>query len=143
MGWLSRAGRLGAVVSLSTPRTRTASSPARTCGVAVSRDRSASSRDGTGGCVQVGPRRHRCRQGHQRAADGVARSLRHCEEQGLLQSSRSPGGHRHYAEDDVDRVGYLRRLHAAGCPVRPSSVGSERRGRCAVQPWARSGAVHG
>ncbi|GAB6899169.1 MerR family transcriptional regulator [Kineosporia succinea] len=42
------------------------------------------------------------------------RSLRYYEEQGLLTSERSPGGHRQYAEGDVDRVLYLQRLYAAG-----------------------------
>lgn len=42
------------------------------------------------------------------------RSLRYYEEQGLLASERSSGGHRHYPEDAVDRVEYLQRLYAAG-----------------------------
>ncbi|CAM5270040.1 MerR family transcriptional regulator [Streptomyces pseudogriseolus] len=49
------------------------------------------------------------------ARTGVSvRSLRYYEEQGLLDSSRSPGGHRHYDEEGVDRVAYLQRLYAAG-----------------------------
>ncbi|WP_305787102.1 MerR family transcriptional regulator [Symbioplanes lichenis] len=49
------------------------------------------------------------------ARTGVSvRSLRYYEEQGLLASTRSPGGHRHYAEEGVDRVAYLQRLYAAG-----------------------------
>ncbi|WP_413754893.1 MerR family transcriptional regulator [Streptomyces sp. MMBL 11-3] len=49
------------------------------------------------------------------ARTGVStRSLRYYEEQGLLDSSRSPGGHRHYGEEGVDRVAYLQRLYAAG-----------------------------
>ncbi|MBS2531226.1 MerR family transcriptional regulator [Catenulispora sp. NF23] len=42
------------------------------------------------------------------------RSLRYYEEQGLLASSRSAGGHRHYTEEEVDRVAYLQRLYSAG-----------------------------
>ena len=49
------------------------------------------------------------------ARTGVSvRSLRYYEEQGLLASSRSAGGHRHYSEQGVDRVAYLQRLYAAG-----------------------------
>lgn len=49
------------------------------------------------------------------ARAGVSvRSLRYYEEQGLLASSRSAGGHRHYGEDSVARVAYLQRLYAAG-----------------------------
>ncbi|GAB7048805.1 MerR family transcriptional regulator [Catenuloplanes indicus] len=42
------------------------------------------------------------------------RSLRYYEEQGLLESRRSAGGHRHYGEDSVERVAHLRQLYAAG-----------------------------
>jgi len=42
------------------------------------------------------------------------RSLRYYEEQGLLHSRRSAGGHRHYDEEGVSRVAYLQRLYAAG-----------------------------
>ncbi|MBT0769946.1 MerR family transcriptional regulator [Kineosporia sp. J2-2] len=42
------------------------------------------------------------------------RSLRYYEEQGLLASVRSSGGHRHYGEQAVDRVEYLQRLYSAG-----------------------------
>ncbi|MEU6196581.1 MerR family transcriptional regulator [Streptomyces sp. NPDC047061] len=49
------------------------------------------------------------------ARTGVSvRSLRYYEEQGLLDSSRSSGGHRYYGEEGVDRVAYLQRLYAAG-----------------------------
>lgn len=49
------------------------------------------------------------------ARTGVSvRSLRYYEEQGLLASSRSAGGHRHYGEEGVGRVAYLQRLYAAG-----------------------------
>jgi DNA-binding transcriptional MerR regulator len=49
------------------------------------------------------------------ARTGVSvRSLRYYEEQGLLASSRSAGGHRYYGEEGVDHVAYLQRLYAAG-----------------------------
>jgi DNA-binding transcriptional MerR regulator len=71
------------------------------------------------------------------ARTGVStRSLRYYEEQGLLGSMRSAGGHRHYTEDEVDRVAYLQRLYAAGlssetilsvlpCLVSPSRASSD------------------
>ncbi|MDA2809970.1 MerR family transcriptional regulator [Nocardiopsis sp. RSe5-2] len=46
------------------------------------------------------------------------RSLRYYEEQGLLTSERSPSGQRHYAEESVERVRFLRRLFAAGLSSR-------------------------
>ncbi|WP_236796476.1 MerR family transcriptional regulator [Amycolatopsis sp. GM8] len=53
------------------------------------------------------------------ARAGVSiRSLRYYEEQGLLTSARSSGGHRRYTEDDVDRINYLQRLYAAGLSSR-------------------------
>lgn len=46
---------------------------------------------------------------------GVSRrSLRYYEEQGLLVSVRSDGGHRTYAETAVDRVIRIQELYAAG-----------------------------
>ncbi|GAB2939299.1 MerR family transcriptional regulator [Micromonospora polyrhachis] len=42
------------------------------------------------------------------------RSLRYYEEQGLLASTRSVGGQRHYTEHEVERVEHLQRLYAAG-----------------------------
>ncbi|MEE2036887.1 MerR family transcriptional regulator [Nocardiopsis sp. CT-R113] len=42
------------------------------------------------------------------------RSLRYYEEQGLLTSTRSASGQRHYTEDAVERLGYLRRMFTAG-----------------------------
>ncbi|SEQ94686.1 MerR family transcriptional regulator [Lentzea albida] len=42
------------------------------------------------------------------------RALRYYEDQGLLTSTRSAGGHRRYTEADVDRVRYLQRLYLAG-----------------------------
>jgi DNA-binding transcriptional MerR regulator len=42
------------------------------------------------------------------------RSLRYYEEQGLLVSTRSAGGHRTYAETAVDRVIRIQELYAAG-----------------------------
>ncbi|OZM77387.1 MerR family transcriptional regulator [Pseudonocardia sp. MH-G8] len=46
------------------------------------------------------------------------RSLRYYEEQGLLSSTRSSGGQRHYTEDAVERVRFLQRLYAAGLSSR-------------------------
>ncbi|HLU54139.1 MAG TPA: MerR family transcriptional regulator [Pseudonocardia sp.] len=62
------------------------------------------------GAVRIGARAERA---------GVSvRSLRYCEEQGLLRSERSPSGQRHYAEDAVERVRFLQRLYTAGLPSR-------------------------
>ncbi|KIH99664.1 MerR family transcriptional regulator [Streptomonospora alba] len=47
-----------------------------------------------------------------------ARSLRYYEEQGLLTSTRSASGQRHYGDSDVDRVLLLRRLFNAGLSSR-------------------------
>ncbi|ANH89928.1 MULTISPECIES: MerR family transcriptional regulator [unclassified Streptomyces] len=46
------------------------------------------------------------------------RSLRYYEEQGLLSSSRSTGGQRHYTEVEVERVAFIQRLYAAGLSSR-------------------------
>jgi DNA-binding transcriptional MerR regulator len=46
------------------------------------------------------------------------RSLRYYEEQGLLTSTRSPSGQRHYPEDAIERVRFLQRLYAAGLSSR-------------------------
>ncbi|MEO3751374.1 MerR family transcriptional regulator [Streptomyces sp. B6B3] len=49
------------------------------------------------------------------ARTGVSvRSLRYYEEQGLLSSTRSPSGQRHYTEHEVERVSFIQRLYAAG-----------------------------
>lgn len=53
----------------------------------------------------------------QRAGVSV-RSLRYYEEQGLLASERTSGGHREYRESDVARVRFLQMLYAAGMPSR-------------------------
>ncbi|CAM5455797.1 MerR family transcriptional regulator [Streptomyces spiroverticillatus] len=42
------------------------------------------------------------------------RSLRYYEKQALLGSTRTPGGHREYAEGAVDRVVLIQQLYAAG-----------------------------
>lgn len=42
------------------------------------------------------------------------RSLRYYEEQGMLTSTRTAGGHREYAEPAVDRVIRIQELFAAG-----------------------------
>ncbi|MYT97333.1 MULTISPECIES: MerR family transcriptional regulator [unclassified Streptomyces] len=44
------------------------------------------------------------------------RSLRYYEEQGLLVSSRSPSGQRHYEEEHVQRVRLIQAFLAAGMP---------------------------
>lgn len=46
------------------------------------------------------------------------RSLRYYEEQGLLASTRSASGQRHYVEGDVDHVRFLQRMYAAGLSSR-------------------------
>ncbi|UED84186.1 MerR family transcriptional regulator [Streptomyces profundus] len=46
------------------------------------------------------------------------RSLRYYEERGLLTSTRSASGQRHYTDHDVDRVRFLQRLFAAGLSSR-------------------------
>ncbi|MCM2423709.1 MerR family transcriptional regulator [Streptomyces sp. RKAG293] len=49
------------------------------------------------------------------ARTGVSeRSLRYYEQQGLLASDRTPGGHRDFAERAVDRVIRIQELYAAG-----------------------------
>ncbi|QMU70571.1 MerR family transcriptional regulator [Streptacidiphilus sp. P02-A3a] len=46
------------------------------------------------------------------------RSVRYYEEQGLLSSSRSTSGQRHYTDSEVDRVAFIQRLYAAGLSSR-------------------------
>ncbi|QKW32845.1 MerR family transcriptional regulator [Actinomadura sp. NAK00032] len=46
------------------------------------------------------------------------RSLRYYEEQGLLASSRSEAGQRHYSDAEVERVALIRRLFDAGMSSR-------------------------
>ncbi|WP_037685112.1 MerR family transcriptional regulator [Streptomyces aureocirculatus] len=46
------------------------------------------------------------------------RSLRYYEEQGLLTSTRSAGGQRHYTDDEIERVVFVQRLYAAGLSSR-------------------------
>jgi DNA-binding transcriptional MerR regulator len=53
------------------------------------------------------------------ALAGVSvRSLRYYEEQGLLTSTRSTGGQRHYSEAEVERVAFIQRLYAGGLSSR-------------------------
>ncbi|MGI5452609.1 MerR family transcriptional regulator [Streptomyces sp. CA-249302] len=53
------------------------------------------------------------------ARAGVSvRSLRYYEEQGLLSSTRSASGQRHYLDSDVERVLFLQRMYAAGLSSR-------------------------
>lgn len=46
------------------------------------------------------------------------RSLRYYEDQGLLTSTRSSSGQRHYTEAEADRVRFIQRLYAAGLSSR-------------------------
>lgn len=46
------------------------------------------------------------------------RSVRYYEEQGLLTSTRSPSGQRHYTESEVERVAFIQQLYAAGLSSR-------------------------
>ncbi|MCX4696301.1 MerR family transcriptional regulator [Streptomyces sp. NBC_01408] len=46
------------------------------------------------------------------------RSVRYYEEQGLLTSTRSPSGQRHYTNDEAERVAFIQRLYAAGLSSR-------------------------
>ncbi|MGW4234447.1 MerR family transcriptional regulator [Streptomyces sp. NPDC004980] len=46
------------------------------------------------------------------------RSVRYYEEQGLLSSTRSPSGQRHYTGEEVERVAFIQRLYAAGLSSR-------------------------
>jgi DNA-binding transcriptional MerR regulator len=46
------------------------------------------------------------------------RSLRYYEEQGLLTSTRSTSGQRHYTDYEVERVMFIQRLYAAGLSSR-------------------------
>jgi DNA-binding transcriptional MerR regulator len=46
------------------------------------------------------------------------RSLRYYEEQGLLTSTRSGAGQRHYSDAEVGRVSLIRQLFDAGMPSR-------------------------
>ncbi|MFC9647823.1 MULTISPECIES: MerR family transcriptional regulator [unclassified Streptomyces] len=46
------------------------------------------------------------------------RSVRYYEEQGLLSSTRSPSGQRHYTHDEIERVAFIQRLYAAGLSSR-------------------------
>jgi DNA-binding transcriptional MerR regulator len=46
------------------------------------------------------------------------RSLRYYEEQGLLTSTRSASGQRHYTDNEVERVAFIQRMYAAGLSSR-------------------------
>jgi DNA-binding transcriptional MerR regulator len=70
-----------------------------------------------------------CGTGHAREAEvrigelasrtGVSiRSLRYYEEQGLLTSTRSASGQRHYTDDQINRVYFIQRMYAAGLSSR-------------------------
>lgn len=53
-----------------------------------------------------------------RRTGASVRSLRYYEEQGLVPSDRTSGGHREYLESDVDRVRFVQLLFSAGLPSR-------------------------
>ncbi|MEU8707920.1 MerR family transcriptional regulator [Streptomyces sp. NPDC048565] len=56
------------------------------------------------------------------ARTGVSvRSLRYYEEQGLLASTRSSSGQRHYTDDQPERVRFIQRMYAAGLSSRTIS----------------------
>ncbi|MFD7839824.1 MerR family transcriptional regulator [Streptomyces sp. NPDC059761] len=46
------------------------------------------------------------------------RSVRYYEEQGLLSSTRSTSGQRHYTDNEVERVTFIQRMYAAGLSSR-------------------------
>ncbi|MFD5508415.1 MerR family transcriptional regulator [Streptomyces sp. NPDC127051] len=46
------------------------------------------------------------------------RSVRYYEEQGLLTSTRSTSGQRHYTDNEVERVTFIQRMYAAGLSSR-------------------------
>ncbi len=46
------------------------------------------------------------------------RSLRYYEQQGLLTSTRSASGQRHYTAAETERVGFIQRMFAAGLSSR-------------------------
>src|SRR4051812_16784768 len=54
------------------------------------------------------------------AASGLtAHTLRYYERAGLLEPvHREASGHRRYAQDDLQRIGFLARLRATGMPIR-------------------------
>jgi DNA-binding transcriptional MerR regulator len=53
------------------------------------------------------------------ARTGVSvRSLRYYEQQGLLASTRSTSGQRHYTTEEIERVAFIQRLFAAGLTSR-------------------------
>ncbi|MDT7803186.1 MAG: hypothetical protein QOI78_6619 [Actinomycetota bacterium] len=53
------------------------------------------------------------------AQAGVSvRSLRYYEQQGLLTSTRSTSGQRHYTDDEIERVAFIRRMFDAGLSSR-------------------------
>jgi DNA-binding transcriptional MerR regulator len=55
------------------------------------------------------------------ATGASVRALRYYEEQGLLESERSPSGQRLYDEHAVDRVRWVRYLYSAGIPSKTIS----------------------
>ncbi|WP_047867667.1 MerR family transcriptional regulator [Nocardiopsis sp. RV163] len=79
-----------------------------------------------------------------RRTGASVRSLRYYEEQGLLASTRSASGQRHYTEAAVERVAFVQRLYAAGLSSRTiaevlpcAEAPSERNSDAAIERMAR------
>lgn len=70
----------------------------------------------------------RCGAGHVKIGElaeltgASVRSLRYYEQQGLIASERTSGGHRTFADNAVGRVQLIRELLAAGLPARSIAV---------------------
>ncbi len=47
-----------------------------------------------------------------------AHTLRYYERAGLLEANRAANGHRHYTDEDLQRVGFVQKLRATGMPIR-------------------------
>jgi DNA-binding transcriptional MerR regulator len=70
-------------------------------------------------CAAGHRREDEMRIGELASRTGVSiRSLRYYEEQGLVTSTRSASGQRHYTADEIDRVTFIQRLYAAGLSSR-------------------------
>lgn len=69
--------------------------------------------------ARITTREYGMRIGEVASRAGVSvRSVRYYEDQGLLTSTRSASGQRHYTEAEVERVRFLQRLYAAGLSSR-------------------------
>jgi DNA-binding transcriptional MerR regulator len=47
-----------------------------------------------------------------------AHTLRYYDRAGLLEANRAANGHRHYTDEDLQRVGFVQKLRATGMPIR-------------------------